>query len=107
HRVVSGMTHSDGSNAIVDAWIENEQLVLLSPSFARMIVPLEQIARFIGTDKSQVGTFEIDEDGRFLYWPHADVHLGWTQFRQIIDPASAVADIKKTEKFNQRYGTAI
>jgi nitrite reductase/ring-hydroxylating ferredoxin subunit len=92
---------------IVDALIESDQLVLLSPSFVRLSVPLEKLSRFIGTKKSEVVAFKIDADGRFLYWPHADVHLGWTQFRQIVDPASAVACSQKTQKFNQRYGAAI
>ena len=36
-----------------------------------------------------------DQDDRFplldsfLYWPHADVHLGWEQFLMLVDPASA------------------
>jgi hypothetical protein len=50
---------------------------------------------------------KIDEDGRFLYWPHADVHLGWQQFRQIADPAAAVVARQKTAEFNRRYGAAI
>ena len=107
YRLVSGLAEKDGSHAIVDAWIENEQLVLLSPSFARLEVPLEKLARFIGTDKSKVAAFEIDEDGRFLHWPHADVHLGWTQFQHIIDPASVLVTAENTDRYNKRYGAAI
>ena len=106
-RVVSGMANADGGRSIVDAWIEDEQLVLLSPLFVRLNVPLEKLSRFIGTGKSKASAFEIDEDGRFLFWPHSDAHLGWTQFQQIVDPASAIVDIKKTKQFNQMYGAAI
>ena len=66
-----------------------------------------KLVRFIGTDKTTAAAFEIDEDGRFLHWPHADVHLGWTQFQQIIDPASALATAGKTDQYNKRYGAAI
>jgi hypothetical protein len=106
-RVVCGMAHVDGSKSIVDAWVEGEQLVLLSPLFVRLNVPLEKLSRFIGTDKAKISKFELDEDGRFLFWPHSDTHLGWTQFQQIVDPASAIADIQKTKHFNQKYGAAI
>ena len=107
YRLVRGRAQVDGAHSIVDAWIETERLVLLSPSFVRLEVPLEKLARFIGTDQTKVGSFEIDEDGRYLHWPHADVHLGWAQLRQLIDPTAALADVQKTKKFNQRYGAAI
>jgi hypothetical protein len=107
YRLLSGMAKESGAPAIVDAWVENEQLVLLSPSFDRLSVPLEKLARFIGTAESKIKSLEIDEDGRFLHWPHADVHLGWRQLEQIIDPASALGDKQKTAEFNHSYGAAI
>lgn len=107
YRLFSGMIEGHDSHSIVDAWIENQQLVLLSPQFARLEIPLEKLARFVGTVKTQVSDFEIDEDGRFLYWPHSDAHLGWTQFEQLIDPAKVISATKKTEQYNQRYGEAI
>jgi len=107
YRILSGMTESSGSHPIVDAWIENQRLVILSPTFSRLEVALEKLTRFIGSNESQAAAFEIDEDGRFLYWPHCDVHLGWTQFEQIIDPAKIVTANEKTLKYNRKYGEAI
>ena len=107
YRLFSGMAHRDGPRPIVDAWVENEHLVLLSPSFDRLAIPLEKLTQFIGSEETTVSAFEIDEDGRFLYWPHADVHLGWDQFVQIVDPAAALADKQKSEVFNKKYGAAI
>ena len=43
----------------------------------------------------------------FLFWPHADVHLGWEQFVQILDPAAAIAAKQRSREFNKRYGSAI
>lgn len=37
----------------------------------------------------------------------APVHLGWTQFQQIIDPTSVLATAAKTEQYNKRFGAAI
>lgn len=107
YRLVSGLAERDGSHSLVDAWIENEQLVLLSPAFTRLEIPLAKLVRFIGMDKTKASEFKIDEDGRFLHWPHADVHLGWTHFQHIIDPASVLATAEKTDKYNVRYGAAI
>jgi len=107
YRLVSGMAEHDGSKSIVDAWVEGEDLVLLSPSFDRMIVPGEKLSRFLGNDLSQLSSFEIDEDGRFLFWPHTDTHLGWKQLHQLIDPTVALDDAKKSEQFMVNYGNAI
>ena len=107
YRLVSGMAEHNGRETIVDAWVEEEDLVLLSPCFHRMVVPNEKLKRFLGNDASRLSKFEIDADGRFLHWPHSDTHLGWKQLQQLIDPSAAIADVKKTEQFKQRYGSAV
>ena len=106
-RLVSGMAENDGGKTIVDAWIEGEDLVLLSPSFERMRVPHSKLVRFLGDSDRQFSVFEIDEDGRFLYWPHSDTHLGWKQLEQLINPTVAIKDGEKSDQFKQRYGRAI
>lgn len=106
-RTLMGITDADGLERIVDAWVEDERLVLLSPSFERLSVPLEKLRRYIGSDPEEAANFEIDEDGSFVYWPHADAHFGWEQFLYLVDPAAAVAARQKTEAFNRRYGAAI
>ena len=107
YRLLSGITSRKGPNPIVDAWIENEQLVLLSATFQRLAVPLEKLAKVIGANKQKAAAFEIDEDGRFVYWPHADAHYGWEQFRQLIDPTATLAAKQRSAAFNKKYGAAI
>lgn len=107
YRLVRALANPKDAKSIVDAWVEGEELVLLSPSFDRLSVPLEKLTKFIGPSKKQIQAFEIDEDGRFLFWTHADVHLGWEQMRQIVDPAAAVLAKEQSEEFNRKYGAAI
>ena len=106
-RVVAGIVQENGPQRIADAWIENGQLVLLAPSFARMTVPIAKLEKFLGNSIEDIAKFEIDEDGSFLYWPYADVHLGWEQFLMLVDPASAFEAKLKTREFSNRYGVAI
>ena len=106
-RLVSGMAENDGGKTIVDAWVEGDELVVLSPSFDRMRVPRSMVARFLGGIDSKLAMFEIDEDGRFLYWPHSDTHLGWKQLEQLINPTAAIKDKKESDQFKLRYGQAI
>jgi len=107
YRLFSAIAQPKETDSIVDAWTERDELALLSPSFQRLSVPVGKVAKFIGKSKKDIKAFEIDEDGRFLFWPHADVHLGWEQMKQIVDPAAAVAAKEKSEDFNRRYGSAI
>lgn len=106
-RLVTGMAEDDDGKTIVDAWIEGEELVLLSPAFERMRIPHSKLVRFLGSGDSEFSRFEIDEDGRFLYWPDSDTHLGWKQLEQLINPAVALRDKEKNDDFKHRYGQAI
>ena len=107
YRLVRAMSQPQEAPSILDAWVEGDDLVLLSPRFERLSVPLQKLEKYIGKAKRRAVEFEIDEDGRFLFWPHADVHLGWEQMMQIVDPTTAVAAQERTDEFNCRYGAAI
>lgn len=106
-RLLSGVSRTNGSMPIVDAWMENDDLVVLLPTFERLAVPMAKLKNLLGEDSMKLKMFEIDEDGSFLYWRHADVHLGWEQLLQLIDPQAALAAKQKTAAFNRRYGAAI
>jgi hypothetical protein len=107
HRLLRGLSQVDGAAPIVDAWLEDQNLVVLAPSFERLTVPRGQLAKFLGDRREAVMQFEIDEDGSFLYWKHADVHFGWEQLLQLVDPAALLVATAKTAKFNRHYGAAI
>lgn len=107
HRLLSGVSQAAGAAPILDAWIEQGNLVVLSPSFERLIVPLAKLSKYIGEDEARIGRFHIDEDGSFLQWDHADVHLGWEQLLYLMDPAAAMAAHQRSADFNRRYGAAI
>ena len=106
-RVFAGTVEDDSSKRIADAWIEDGRLVLLAPTFRRIAVPLELLEKYIGHDIEEVRNFEIDEDGSFLFWPHADVHLGWEQLVALVDPREILRAKQNTDAFNATYGAAI
>ena len=106
-RAIGGIAFGKQHKGIVDAWIEEDCLVVLFPAFDRLRVPLSKLTKHLGTDKDEIKAFEIDEDGSFLYWPHVDVHLGPDQFHALVDPTSAIAARQKSRQFNREYGEAI
>jgi hypothetical protein len=54
-----------------------------------------------------VRNFEVDPDGSFIHWPDLDVHLGWNQFLQAVDPEELRKAQQRSVDFNVRYGAAI
>jgi hypothetical protein len=106
-RAIEGIAWGKERRTIVDAWVEDDYLVVLFSAFERIKVPLSKLSNEMGTGKGAIRAFEIDEDGSFLYWPHADVHLGPDQLHAMVDPTSAVVLGRKSRRFDREYGQAI
>ncbi|HVR34743.1 MAG TPA: DUF2442 domain-containing protein [Methylomirabilota bacterium] len=99
--------NDDTENRVLDARVENGILRVVSPNFERLDVPIGRIPQFKDADASELQEFEIDEDGAFIYWPELDVHLGWAQLQQVVDPKAALKAAQKSGEFNKRYGKAV
>lgn len=92
---------------ILDARIEKDILHVVSLDFARLDIPLVQIPEMKNLAHSRIQEFEIDEDGAFIYWPEADLHLGWSQLQQLVNPEAVLKASQKSLEFNRRYGRAV
>ena len=97
----------NGPPLLLDAQITDGHLKVISTSFDRLEVALARISALAQQPPASIASFEIDEEGAYLYWPDADVHLGWEQLVQITNPAAALKAKQKSTLFNQRYGAAI
>jgi hypothetical protein len=95
------------SDRIIDAWWEGDEFVILTPEFIRIPIHAQKLAHFIGADKQRLVEFEIDSDGSFVYWPHADVHLGWEQFACMVDDIAANTLRSFRSTFDKSYGSRI
>jgi hypothetical protein len=106
-RLATGFEADDAHKRILDARIENGTLQVVSPNFERLDVPIAEIPELKDVDASELQEFEIDEDGAYIYWPELDVHLGWTQLQQVVNPQAALKAAQKGEEFNKRHGKAV
>ena len=70
-------------------------------------VPIDHLSSLRGQPPRVLRNFQIDPDGSFVYWPDIDVHLGWNQFLQAVDPDELRRAQQRGAGFNQRYGAAI
>ncbi len=106
-RLYASLETSEEQDRIFDATIENDTLRVVSPKFVRLEVPISKIPQFKTAKPAKVHNFEIDEDGSFIYWPDVDLHLGWRQLQQLINPQAALKASQKSEEFNKLYGKAV
>ncbi len=106
-RFASALASKEESNRILDARIEGGVLRLISPQFQRLEVPVAEIPQLKQAKPRQIEDFEVDEDGSFIFWPELDLHLGWSQLQQLIDPDAARKALQKSKQFNVRYGKAV
>ncbi len=108
-RLASGLAADESHERILSAKIENGVLCVISSNFDRLNVPVVEIPAFrkSRSESSNIHDFEIDEDGAFLYWPKLDVHLGWRQLQQLVNPEAALKASQKRGDFNKRYGKAV
>lgn len=106
-RLFLALSSEDQHERIFDAWWEGEDLVVLSPRFKRLRVPLVKLRPLARGSKNQLQEFVIDSDGAFIHWPKLDVHLGMEQFVQAVDPAAYLKARQESRDFNERYGLAI
>lgn len=106
-RLASAHDTSDGNQRILDARVEDQTLMAVSTEFGRLEVPISRITPLAKADKAAIRNFEIDEDGSYIYWPDLDLHLGWEQLQQIVDPLAVQKAKQKGHEFNVRHGAAI
>jgi hypothetical protein len=104
-RIQSGFEAAD--ERLLHARIEDGTLRAVSANFNRLDVPVSRIPALKDITGPRLQEFEIDDDGSFIYWPKVDVHLGWRQLEQLVNPEAALRASQKNEHFNQRYGMAV
>jgi hypothetical protein len=70
-------------------------------------VPTDKLSSLRGQPRDLLRNFRIDPDGSFIHWPDIDVHLGWNQFLQAVEPGELHKAQQRSADFNRRYGAAI
>jgi hypothetical protein len=106
-RFLAGLLSSDQDCSIMDAWWDADKLIVISPTFQRLHIPLANLPKLKSISMKDRMRFEIDPQGDFIHWPSHDIHMGWSQFQQAVDPQARLKSQQKHEQFNERYGQAI
>jgi len=106
-RVCFALGDDESRGSIVDAYLVGNSLLVRGPKHRMLHVPLDAIGALREQPQAMLRNFVIDPDGSFIYWPDLDVHLGWNQFLQAVDPVELRKAQQRSVGFNERYGAAI
>jgi Protein of unknown function (DUF2442) len=106
-RLTAALDSNENDGRIFDAHVEDQVLHVVSADFRRLAVPISKILGLAEASEARTRRFQIDDDGSYIYWPDFDLHLGWEQLQQIVDPEAAQKAMQKSREFNLRYGGAI
>jgi hypothetical protein len=106
-RVCFALGRNGSRGSIIDAYLAGDSLLVRGPKHRMLHVPVSSIRALSGQPRVALRNFVIDPDGSFVHWPELDVHLGWNQFLQAVDPEELRKAQQRTEGYNRRYGAAI
>jgi hypothetical protein len=106
-RICFALGQDSSHGSIIDAYLAGDTLLVRGPRHRMLHVPIKSVPALKGQSHAVLRNFEIDPDGSFIHWPDLDVHLGWNQFLQAVDPAELHKAQQRSAGFNKRYGAAI
>ena len=106
-RVCSAVSPQQSRGNIVDICLSGDAILVRGPKHRMLHVPVASLSCLKGQPRNVLLNFQIDPDGSFVYWPELDIHLGWNQFLQAVDPEEHKKAQQKSTGFNIRYGAAI
>lgn len=84
-RILNAYSIEAEQELIADARIINHQLIVLNCAGNTYDVPFADLETIGIQTESDIRNFTIEEDGSYLYWPTADIHLDIQSIREMTD----------------------
>ena len=100
HRVLAAWLHNAQAELIAHATVADDRLIVVSCEPKTYEVRFDQMPALRKIPRKERSIFEIQEDGSFIWWPSADVHLDLDALRTVIDPAWQ----KRAERIRRTHG---
>ena len=91
---------------IVDAYVWNETLTLVTGDLVSREFPIARIPVVADLPSEDRDQFEVSADGSYLFWPAGDVHLGVSQILQAVNPIY-LADVEIQRYQQDHTGAAL
>jgi hypothetical protein len=107
NRVLSAWLRNAQSELIAEATVAGDRLIVVSCEPKRYEVGFDQMLALKKIARQYRNTFELAEDGSFIHWPSADIHLDLDAIRVVIDPKWRKKSERIRQKHSREYGAAI
>ncbi|MEM9275252.1 MAG: helix-turn-helix domain-containing protein [Cyanobacteria bacterium P01_F01_bin.143] len=92
---------------IACATASSDSLFVMGCDFEYWKIPFSSLPCFEKIPISERNSFKLDEDGSYLYWECADIHLDLENFKAVIDPEFRAKLLLEKQKYNESFGKAI
>lgn len=92
---------------IASALVLSDSLVVMGCDLKVWEVPMASIPCFERVPVEERANFEIDEDGSYLYWESADLHVDLEDFKAAVEPEFKEQLLMKKLEYGKSYGRAI
>ena len=106
-RVMNAWTMGAQEQLIADATVIGDRLLVLSCSMEKLEVPFDALPALKRISINNRSNFTIDDDGSYLYWESADIHLDLDSFLYATDPKWKQKFDSLKSEHNQVFGKAI
>ena len=92
---------------IAHAHVLPDMLFVLTCALQWLEMPFGAMATLADLTDAERKDFTIAEDGSYIHWPHADVHLDIDAIRYITDPKSRAKADRQALLHNEQFGAAV
>ena len=106
-RVINAWSMGVQEQLIADATVIGDRLLVLSCAMEKFEVPFDSLPALKRISVNDRSKFTVDDDGSYLYWKSADIHLDLDAFRYATDSAWKQKFDSLQSEHNQVFGKAI
>jgi uncharacterized protein DUF2442 len=107
NRVLAAWRHNAQAELIADATVAGNRLIVVSCEPKTYELSFDRMPALKKIAPQERRNFEIAEDGSFIRWPAADIHLDLDALRTITDPAWRKRAERIRRTHGREYGKAI
>lgn len=106
-RILDAWRMGAQNDLIADATVAQERLLVLSCALERLELPLGRLPALAAILPNDRARLEVADDGSYMYWPAADVHLDLEAVRVALDPGARDRALRRKLRHDRRFGLAV
>ena len=92
---------------IADAVVVNDVLLVWSCAMERMELPLGRLPALGAISPRDHAKLKVSDDGSYIHWPRADVHLDLEAVRVALDSGIRARALRRRLRHDHRFGLAV